>query len=76
MFGILVHWHDSKNLARVVVKVYLNDDAKILDFVKVNPSQPQKGSSWIVPYFALKKKSIPELSDEEAFVMHGPFTRS
>ena len=30
-FGILVYWHDTNNLARVVAKVYLNDDAKIPD---------------------------------------------
>lgn len=35
-FGILVYWHETSNLARVVVKVYLKDDAKIPDSVKVN----------------------------------------
>lgn len=39
-FGILVHWHDTNNLARVVAKVYLNDDAKIPDSVKVNAGLP------------------------------------
>jgi len=28
-FGVLVHWHEPDNLARVVAKVYLNDDTKI-----------------------------------------------
>lgn len=28
-FGIMVHWHESLNLARIIVKVYLNDDRKI-----------------------------------------------
>ena len=32
-FGIMVYWHEPETLARVVVKVYLNDDAKILDSV-------------------------------------------
>ena len=32
-FGILVYWHETDNLARVVAKVYLNDDAKIPDSV-------------------------------------------
>ena len=54
-FGIMVHWHEPDNLTRVVVKVYLNDDAKILDLVKVNACLPQKGRSWIVPCFVLKK---------------------
>jgi hypothetical protein len=39
-FGIMVDWHEMENLARVVVKVYLNDDAKILDSVKVNARLP------------------------------------
>lgn len=39
-FGILVHWHEPNNLARVVAKVYLNDDAKIPDSVKVNVGLP------------------------------------
>ena len=32
-FGIMVNWDDYASLARVVVKVYLNDDRKILDSV-------------------------------------------
>jgi len=44
-FGILVHWHDIENLARVVAKVYLNDDAKIPDSIKVNTGLPKKGRS-------------------------------
>jgi hypothetical protein len=39
-FAILVHWHDTENLARVVAKVYLNDDAKISDSIKVNAGLP------------------------------------
>ena len=39
-FGIMVHWHEPKTLARVVVKVYLNDEAKIPDSVKVNGGLP------------------------------------
>jgi len=71
-FGILVHWHDYNNLARVVVKVYLNDYANIPDSVKVNAGLPNNGRSWTVLVFVLKKKSVPELLDEEAFVTQGP----
>ena len=39
-FGIMVHWRGPETLARVVVKVYLNDDAKIPDSVKVNGGLP------------------------------------
>lgn len=39
-FGILMHWHEPDNLARVDAKVYLNDDAKIPDSVKVNAGLP------------------------------------
>lgn len=35
-FGILVYWHETSNLARVMAKVYLKDDAKIPDSFKVN----------------------------------------
>ena len=44
-FGILMYWHEPDNLARVVAKVYLNDDAKIPDSVKVNAGLPRKGRS-------------------------------
>ena len=39
-FGILMHWHEPDNLARVDAMVYLNDDAKIPDSVKVNAGLP------------------------------------
>lgn len=71
-FGILMHWHEPNNLARVVAKVYLNDDAKIPDSVKVNAGLPQKGRSWTVPCFVLKRQSVIELQDEEAYVSVGP----
>lgn len=35
-FSILVHWHESNNLASAIVNVYLNDDVKIHNLVKVN----------------------------------------
>jgi hypothetical protein len=70
-FGILVQWHDPDNLARVVAKVYLNDDAKIPSSVKVNAGLPQKGRSWIVPCYVLKRNNVPEMQDEEAFVTVG-----
>lgn len=41
-FGIMVHWHEPENLARVVVKIYLNDDAKIPASVKENAGVPPK----------------------------------
>lgn len=59
-FGILVHVHESSTLARIIAKVYLNDEAKILDFVKVNAGLP-KGRSWTVSVFTLKKKGVLEL---------------
>lgn len=71
-FGILVYWHDTNNLARVIAKVYLNDDAKILDSVKINAGLPQKGRSWTLPCFVLKKTSVVDLPDKEAFVAEGP----
>lgn len=54
-FCIMEDWHEMENLARVVVKVYLNDDAKILDSVKVNEGLPQKDRSWTVPCYVLKR---------------------
>ena len=59
-----MHWHDTENLARVVAKVYLNHDAKISDSVKVNAGLPQKGHSWTVPCFVLKKQNVTELQDD------------
>lgn len=72
-FGIMVHWHNFGNLARVVVKVYHDDDAKIPDSVKVNAGLPPKGRSYMVPVFVLIKRSVPEMQDEEGFVTEGPF---
>ena len=57
-FGIMVNWDDYASLARVVVKVYLNDDRKILDLVKVNAGLPTKGRSWTVPCYVLKKNNV------------------
>lgn len=71
-FGIMVHWHECLNLARIIVKVYLNDDRKIPSSVKVNTGLPIKGKSWTVPVFVLKKKNVPELPDEDAFATIGP----
>jgi len=42
-FGIMEDWHEMENVARVIVKVYLNDDAKIPDSIKVNAGVPQRG---------------------------------
>lgn len=71
-FGILVHWLEPDNLARVVAKVYLNNDAKIPNSVKVNAGLPQKGRSWTVPCYILKRQQVSELQDEEAYVTVGP----
>lgn len=71
-FGIMTQWLEPENLARVIAKVYLNDDAKIPSSVKVNAGLPNKGKSWIVPCFVLKRKSIVEMQDEEAYVTVGP----
>ncbi|XP_066325403.1 uncharacterized protein [Miscanthus floridulus] len=66
-FGILVYWHESNNLARVVAKVYLNDNAKIPDSVKINAGLPQKGRSWTLPCYVLKTNSVFAPRDEEGF---------
>lgn len=71
-FGIMMHWHEPENLARVVVKVYLNNDAKLPESVKVNAGVPPKGKSWTVPCYILKRHGVPELQDEEAFVTTSP----
>lgn len=71
-FGIMVDWHEMENVARVVVKVYLNDDAKIPSSVKVNAGLPQKGRSWTCACYVLKRQGVPELMDEEAYVTVGP----
>jgi hypothetical protein len=55
-FRILVDWHEIENLARVIAKVYLNNEANIPDSIKVNVGLPQKGMSWTLPVFVLKKK--------------------
>jgi hypothetical protein len=44
-FGILVDWHNTSTLSRVIAKVYLNNDALIPDSVKVNAVLLNKGRS-------------------------------
>jgi hypothetical protein len=70
-FGIMEVWHESFSLARILVKVYLNDDRKIPASVKVNAGLPNRGKSWTVPVYTLKKNAT-ELPNEEAFVTLGP----
>lgn len=71
-FGIMVHWHESLSLARVIVKVYLNDGKKVPSSIKVNAGLPTKGRSWSILVFVLKKKNVVELRHEDAFVTIGP----
>jgi hypothetical protein len=52
--------------------VYLNEFAKIPGSVKVNAGLPQKGRSWTLPCFVLKKSNLISPPDEEAFVTQGP----
>lgn len=70
-FGILVHWHPSCTLSRVITKVYLNNEAMIPDFVKVNAGVPKRGRSWTVPVYVLKKTGVQEPPEEEAYVTAG-----
>jgi hypothetical protein len=70
-FGIMEVWHESFSLARILVKVYLNDDRKIPASVKVNVGLPNRGKSWTVPMYTLEKNAT-ELPNEEAFVTLGP----
>ena len=71
-FGILVYWHETSNLARVVAKVYLNNNAKILDSVKINAGIPPKGKSWTSPCYILKQQVMNIPQDEEGYVTQGP----
>jgi hypothetical protein len=70
-FGIMMDWHESITLARIIVKVYLNDDKKIPASVKVHAGLPIKGKSCTVSVYTLKK-NVVEMPDEEAFVTVGP----
>lgn len=56
----------------MVAKVYLNNEAKIPDSVKVNVGLPQRGHSWTVPVYVLKKKAVSEPPEEEVYVTEGP----
>jgi hypothetical protein len=71
-FGMLVYWHEPDNLARVVAKVYLNDDSKIPGSVKANAGLPPHGKSWTVPCYVLKQRVVPSRQPEEAYVTTGP----
>jgi hypothetical protein len=72
-FGILVDWHNTSTLSRVMAKVYLNNDALIPDSVKVNVGLLGKGCSWTVPIFSVKRKTVTEPPEEIAYDLEGPF---
>ncbi|CAN6329297.1 unnamed protein product [Urochloa humidicola] len=71
-FGLLRYWHDTNYEARIVVRVLLNDDAKIPHDVVVSVGVPPKARSWTCPVFTLKKKNITMLADEEHVLPDGP----
>jgi len=71
-FGILAYWHETSNLACLVAKVYLNDNAKILESIKINAGLPQKGKSWTSPCYVLKNNVVTAPQDEEGYVTTGP----
>ncbi|CAO2149589.1 unnamed protein product [Urochloa humidicola] len=71
-FGLLRYWHDTMNVARIVAKVNLHDDAKILHGVILSAGVPPKSRSWMCLVFALKKKSVTMLANQEPIPPNGP----
>ncbi|KAF8752694.1 hypothetical protein HU200_011935 [Digitaria exilis] len=66
-FGLLRYWYDSKNLARVVCKVHLHDDARIPDDVVVAAGLEPRVRTWTCPIVVLKRKGVTMLQDEDIF---------
>lgn len=73
-FGILVHWHETENLARVVAKVYLNNEAKIPDSVKVNVGLPPKRLLVDFTCFCVEKKLSLKFQMKKSTSLRGPFS--
>nr|TKW32650.1 hypothetical protein SEVIR_2G181600v2 [Setaria viridis] len=67
-----LRWHDTNYHARIAVRIYLNDDAKILHNVVVSVGLPPRVRSWTCPIFALKKKNATFLADEDLVPPEGP----
>ncbi|CAN6311658.1 unnamed protein product [Urochloa humidicola] len=71
-FGLLSHWHQTNYKARVVVKVYLNDGARIPQAVTMTlGSQPRARSSSFQVY-SLRQKDVTFLPDEDPIPEQGP----
>uniref|UniRef100_K3ZZU5 Uncharacterized protein n=1 Tax=Setaria italica TaxID=4555 RepID=K3ZZU5_SETIT len=71
-FGLLRYWHDTNYRAIIVVRVFLHDDAKIPHDVTVSVGLPSCVRSWTCPIFALKKKNVTMLADEDPVPEYGP----
>lgn len=71
-FGLLRYWHDTNYRARIVVKVLLNDDAKIPHDVVVTMGSNSRIWSWTYPIYALKRSNRTMLGDEDQVPPEGP----
>lgn len=66
-FGLLRYWYDTTNNSRVVVKVYLHDEARIPDDVVVTAGVEPRVRSWTCPVVLLKRKDVAINGDEDFF---------
>lgn len=66
-FGLLRYWYDSTNNVRVMCKVHLYDEARILDHVVVLVGLHPRVQSWTCLAVLLNRKGIVVLGDEDVF---------
>lgn len=71
-FGLFRYWHDTNYLARIVVRVLLKDDAQIPHDVTVSVGMLPHLRSSTCPVFALKRKNVTVLPDEDELPDVGP----
>lgn len=66
-FGLVRYWYDTTNNSRVVVKVFLHDEARIPDDVVVSAGIEPRVSSWTCHVVILKRKNFAINGDEDLF---------
>ncbi|CAN6179774.1 unnamed protein product [Urochloa humidicola] len=71
-FGQLLHVHRSSSLARLIVKVLVNQDADVPDSITLSMGTYPRVRSWTVPVYLLSATDVVLGGDEDPIPVEGP----
>ncbi|CAN6311229.1 unnamed protein product [Urochloa humidicola] len=71
-FGQLLHVHRSSSLARLIVKVLVNQDADVPDSITLSVGTYPHVRSWTVPVYLLSATDVVLGGDEDPIPVEGP----